>query len=232
MAVVAQNTAKPSIEQRLARIERLMGSRALVDMSQQLQSLRNEVRVLRGQLEEQAHLISRLNRQQRQLYSDLDERTKVLEESGVAAVADPVQPATGAVSAASGDGDAAIAEQRSYQAAFDLLKEGRYEDASSSFSAFLSEYPGGRYADNAQYWLAESYYVSRKFPESLREFRTLVDSYPSSSKLSGAKLKIGFIHHELGEIAEAKRVLNAVIEEYPRTTVERLARDRLDQLGG
>ena len=231
MAVVAQNTAKPSVDQRLARIERLMGSRALVDMSQQLQSLRNEVRALRGQLEEQAHLISRLNRQQRQLYSDLDERTKVLEESGVADTGDPVQTAAVSDSPAPNGGDA-IAEQRAYQTAFDLLKEGRYEEASSSFSAFLSEYPQGRYADNAQYWLAESYYVSRKFSESLREFRTLVERYPSSSKLSGSKLKIGFIHHELGEITQAKRALNAVIEEYPRTTVERLARDRLAQIGG
>ena len=166
---------------------------------------------------------------------------------GVAAVAPPGGPAPtpapsslpGAAEPAARDaeesappGAGSLEEQTAYQEAFTLLKEGRYEKAADSFQTFLTAYPASRYADNAQYWLGEAYYVTRDFPRSMQEFQKLVQSYPESPKLPGAQLKIGFIHHELGQLPEARKVLGEVIERYPSSTAARLARDRLKRLPG
>ena len=43
--------------------------------------------------------------------------------------------------------------------------EQRYEPAAMAFQQFLVTYPDSELADNAQYWLAESHYVTQKFEE-------------------------------------------------------------------
>lgn len=121
-------------------------------------------------------------------------------------------------------------EQRAYQAAFDLLKAGRYEQASQAFSEFLVEYPNGEYSDNAQYWLAEAYYVNRKFEPALQHFETLVATHPNSQKLTHALLKIGYIHDEQGRREDAQRVLNELITRFPQSTAAGLARKRLQRI--
>jgi tol-pal system protein YbgF len=121
-------------------------------------------------------------------------------------------------------------EQRAYQAAFDLLKAGRYEQATQSFTAFLQEFPNGEYSDNAQYWLAEAYYVERKFEPALKQFENLVATHPESQKLTHALLKIGYINDELGRRAEAERVLNDLITRFPQSTAAGLARKRLQRI--
>ncbi len=121
-------------------------------------------------------------------------------------------------------------EQRAYQASFDLLKAGRYEPATQAFAEFLRQYPSGQFADNAKYWLAEAYYVTRRFEPALRQFEVLVAEHPDSQKLTHALLKIGYIRAELGQREEAERVLNDLIQRFPESTAAGLARKRLQRI--
>ena len=125
-----------------------------------------------------------------------------------------------------------FAEQQAYQSAFDLLKSGRYEDAAVAFQKFLNEYPGGSYADNAQYWLGETHYIKREYKLALQEFGRLVSDYPGSQKLAGSLLKIGYTHDELGNKAEAERVLDDLVTRYPQSAAAGLARKRLLRIRG
>ena len=61
----------------------------------------------------------------------------------------------------------AQAEKAAYDQAFQALKELRYADAAEDFQSFLDQYPNSEYADNAQYWLGESYYVTRNYDIAL-----------------------------------------------------------------
>ena len=160
----------------------------------------------------------------------------------VAAVPAPVQPAPAAAGASTVTATAPspasptppmvdpVEEQRAYQASFDLLKAGRYEPATKAFAEFLRQYPGGQFADNAKYWLAEAYYVTRQFEPSLKQFELLVAEHPDSQKLTHALLKIGYIHAELGQREEAERVLNDLIQRFPESTAAGLARKRLQRI--
>ncbi len=128
--------------------------------------------------------------------------------------------------------DAEIAERDAYQSAFKLLKNARYDQAAESFRAFLGRYPSGRYADNAQYWLGETFYGMRRYGDAAREFETLLGRYPDSQKRPHAMLKLGYSQAELGDAGGARATLRALVERYPDSTAAGLARKRLDRLGG
>ena len=84
--------ADASTEARLARIERQLESRGLIDMFNQLEQLQRDVQQLRGELEVQTHQSGDLQRRQREQYLDIDRRLQQLETGGAPAAALP--PAT------------------------------------------------------------------------------------------------------------------------------------------
>jgi len=118
-------------------------------------------------------------------------------------------------------------EQRAYDAAFADLRATRYADAAEGFASFLEQWPDSAYAPNAQYWMAETYYVTRDFQTALDYFNELLARYPGSSKQGDALLKIGFSHFELQQWNEARAALEQVRSDFPETTLSRLAEGRL-----
>ena len=240
-----------ALDERLKRIERLLGTESLLKLFDEVESLGTEVRELRGQLEEQSHAINQLKQGQRELYLDVDQRLQRIESAPPAEAASPLPPTT-ATPVASTEAGASqpapapapattpsdpapsppagvdpFAEQQAYQGAFDLLKSARYEDAAAAFTQFIAEYPAGSHADDAQYWLGETHYITRRFEPALQEFQRLVSTYPNSRKLTHALLKIGYAHDELGNKAEAEKVLGDLIARYPQSAAAGLARQRL-----
>lgn len=121
-------------------------------------------------------------------------------------------------------------EQQAYDAAFAALREGRYAESARRFSSFLEQFPNGDLADNATYWLGESYYVTQNYRIALDTFRALLAQFPDSAKAPDAALKVGYCHYELREWTEAERQLNDVMARYPNTVVARLAQSRMNAL--
>jgi tol-pal system protein YbgF len=119
------------------------------------------------------------------------------------------------------------AEKESYDRAFQSLKELKYADAAQQFQSFLGVYPASDYADNAQYWLGESYYVTRNYEIALDAFKDLLAKYPDSPKVPDGLLKIGYTHYELKQWDQARAALEQVEQQYPGTTLARLAGSRL-----
>jgi tol-pal system protein YbgF len=121
-------------------------------------------------------------------------------------------------------------EQDAYRRAFELLKERDYDAAKQEFAAMLVRYPEGQYADNGVYWLGEIGYVTKDYPAALTHFNRLVSDYPGSPKLPAAMLKLGYIHYDQQDLAQARNMLEAVTERFPDTTEGRLAQGRLEQM--
>jgi tol-pal system protein YbgF len=119
------------------------------------------------------------------------------------------------------------AEKELYDRAFQSLKDLKYADAAEQFLDFLEKYPNSDYADNAQYWLGESYYVTRNYDIALEAFQGLRANYPDSPKIADGLLKIGYTHYELKQWDQARAALSQVQEQYPDTTLARLAGSRL-----
>lgn len=241
------------LDERLKRLERLFDSGALFKLVEEMDSLATEVRELRGQAEALSHRIEQMEERQRQLYLDADQRLQRIESAAPAQAAGsspqsgtlPAAPATPTQTATPGQIPAAtapaaqtpdatgvdpFAEQQAYQSAFDLLKSGRYDEAALAFQKFIAEFPTGSYADNAQYWLGETFYITRRFEQAVQEFERLVSTHPTSQKLTHALLKIGYSHDELGNLEEAERVLSELIEHHPQSAAAGLARKRLTSI--
>jgi tol-pal system protein YbgF len=203
------------VDGRLLRIERILSNQSLLEQSQKVESLSTDVRALRGQLEQLQHQIETNRTQQRELYADIDRRMQALETRAAAV---PV--------AAASDAD----DNAAYKKAFDLMKEGKYAEAGTAFTAFLAAYPQSSMRDNAQYWLGESRYVGKDFNGALREFRTLVDKYPESGKLQDAWLKIGYCQYELKNWKDARDALKRAVDLGADTQAGKYAQERLKKM--
>ena len=222
----------------------------------QVQEMQDEVRTLRGMLEEQARELENLKRRQRDQYLDLDQRISASGAGqpaaagitgGYVAQADPqvtppadvpeVREPVVSPSQTTGIGQPDVqsqammaspeAEKAAYDRAFQALKELRYADAAEEFQSFLERYPDSDYSDNAQYWLGESYYVTRNYDIALTAFQDLLDNFPDSPKAPDALLKIGYTHYELEQWDSARAALTQVQENFPDSTLSRLAENRL-----
>jgi tol-pal system protein YbgF len=119
------------------------------------------------------------------------------------------------------------ASDNAYRDAFSLLKAGQYDESIAAFSGFLNRFPNSQYADNAQYWLAETYYVKRDYESALIEYQKLIELYPASKKQSHAMLKIGYSYYELGQYDQARAVLEDLRNRYAGSTAARLAEERI-----
>jgi len=238
-----------SLEQRLSRLERLSGSQKLVEIFLQIKRMQQEMDALRGELEILSHNMEGIKRRQKDLYVDLDQRILVIELAAKAsALPEESALATGEVSSASPEQQAiasitagqmpstavkplsSVQQQEQYEQAFNLLKEGLYEQSIEKFQAFLKVAPTGDYSDNAQYWLGEARYVLQDYQGAIIEFTRVVENFPSSPKIPDAHLKIGFSYQELQADDKANEVLQGVIDHYPDTTAARLASRRMQQM--
>ena len=252
--VLAISVSVPAIAQ-------MDDKQAMMDLVIQVQQLQDEVRMLRGMLEDQGIQLENLSNRQRDQYLDLDQRITGSRgaSSGPVLSNNPVTtsgtvPAAGPLPATREDAPAlrpaldtpssvtAIAtpdteardlpaspeaEKAAYDQGFQSLKDLKYADAATQFSAFVRQYPNSEYADNAQYWLGESYYVTRNYDIALEAFQALLNNYPDSPKVPDGLLKIGYTHYELKQWDQARAALVQVQKQYPDTTLARLAGSRL-----
>ncbi|MEZ5561596.1 MAG: tol-pal system protein YbgF [Gammaproteobacteria bacterium] len=223
------------LDSRLTRVERVVDSEGLVNILKQIEQLQSDSQALRGQVETLQFQLEQASSAQKQQYQDADRRLQAIEKS--------VSERSGA----QGEGTSVLdgkelkagqlpvpggSDRANYQAAFELLKQGRHKEANAALRQFMVAFPESSLLDNAQYWLAETDYVRQRYEKALAEFTVVVDKYPQSRKIPDALLKIGYCNYELKRYSAARKSLQAVVASYPETTAARLAGQRLESMRG
>jgi len=117
-----------------------------------------------------------------------------------------------------------------YGRAFDALKASNYPDAISGMSGFVAQFPTHPLADNAQYWLGQTYYVTRDYAKAIDAFAAVGSRSPDSSKAPDALLKKGLSELSLGRNDAARASFNEVLRRYPQNDAARTAREQLARL--
>jgi tol-pal system protein YbgF len=248
--------ADAATDARLDSIERKLDSRGLLEMLNRVEQMQRDIQQLRGEIEVQTHTLENIQRRSREQYLDIDRRLQQLEtgqagtppmdavEESAAQMPTVVPPATQAPPDMTGmpapetqrPPQQTVApveqagERAEYEQALAILREGRYDEATQAFNRFLASYPGSGYADNANYWLGETYYVTRDFDRALTTFTQLTETYPNSPKAPDSYLKTGYIYYEQQNWPDARQALDTVVSGYPGTTAARLAADRLQRM--
>ncbi|MEE9424024.1 MAG: tol-pal system protein YbgF [Methylococcales bacterium] len=246
LAVIVTSSHADSDDERLDRLEQRLSSKAFMNMWQSVDQLRNEMRDLRGEIEQQTFEMQKIQQQQKQHYIDLDQRLQTIEKAAAVrstinqdkldttnqqfndSVESP-QPDQSLLSSVPTNADAEIISA-DYDKALQTLREGRYAESAQLFKQIVTRYPNSDFADNAQYWLAETKYINRNFDAATAIFQQLINNYPASSKVPDALLKIAFIKFELDDINQGKQQLNALIERYPQSSAAQLAQQRLNKI--
>ncbi len=119
---------------------------------------------------------------------------------------------------------------KAYDAAYQAFKDKKYKEAREKFEAFIKDYPKNDLTDNAQFWIAETYYAEKFYEDAILAYESLLKKYPDSKKTSGALLKQAFAFIEIGDAKTGKIILNRVIERYPASKDAELAAKKLAEL--
>ncbi|MCU0734172.1 MAG: tol-pal system protein YbgF [Methylotetracoccus sp.] len=246
-----------TLENRVQRLEKKFSGQAMAKMVGDVEKLQSEVLKLRGEVEKAQNELERLRKQHKEDYGNVDQRlqqvitNQSVMQAQLQAAAPPAPPAP-AVPVEGGEQAAAPVTDNAaqsplpaaapvesapppprevaYQKAFTTLKDGKYSDAIKEFKSFMAAYPNGEFSDNAQYWLAEAYYVTKDYGAARIAFEQVVKAFPQSAKVADAMLKVGFIDYDRGQYAEARTALADVVKRYPGSSAAKLAEKRLERM--
>lgn len=117
-----------------------------------------------------------------------------------------------------------------YSYAKKLFDQGDLENARIQFENFISKYPNSQNADNARFWIADSYYAEKWYEKAILEYQKVLENYPNSNKNASARLKQGYAFAALGEKANARLILKELITRYPNSQEAKYAEAKLKNL--
>lgn len=211
----------------------------------EMDKLRSEIQDLRGDVEENTHLIRKtverdtterdllrsevkdlksriaaLDGQIKQLHKYLDlEPTEKKEE---AKERPPHQPPTPEKPVSQ--------EKKDYESIRALFKKGNYEEAIAGFREFLEKYPDSDLADNAQFWIGESYIALQDFEQAILAYQKVINNYPQGNKVPNAMLRQAVAFYKIEDKISAKVRLKNVIEKYPESREAKIAKEKLQKM--
>ncbi len=111
---------------------------------------------------------------------------------------------------------AAIADD--YRNALMLYGKSRYAEARAAFQKVFDADPSGDLADNALYWMGETYYAAGDYITAMRYYERVTKEYGETNKAPDAMFKTGLAFEKRGDLAMARKSLEECIRRYPYST--------------
>ena len=122
---------------------------------------------------------------------------------------------------------AVLSEQQLYQMAYDSVINSNFERSIAEFDQYLSIYDGGRFVTNAHYWKGQAYLYLNRYSEAKDSYEIILNQHADSAKLPDAMYGLSSAYQGLGNILQAKQLLNDIKRRFPNTGVANLADTRL-----
>ena len=120
--------------------------------------------------------------------------------------------------------------QDEYKQALRALNEQQYDKAIQQFRNFARKYPNSDMADDAQYWIGESYFNQKDYNRAILEFNDVL-KYRRGDKVPAALLRQAQAFLEIGDRTDARLILQKLVNDHPNSEQAKEARDRLQALG-
>lgn len=190
--------------------------RSLLDLQNQIETLRSEMSKLRGLNEQLTRDVADIQRNQKDLAQGMDDRLRQFEPSKINVDGREflVQPM----------------EKRDYEAALAIFRKGDFSASQAVFLEFLKRYPHSGYSLSALFWLANSQYATRDYKEAMTNFRALVAKGADHLRAPEAVLSIANCQIELKDTRGARKTLEDLIKAYPNSEAAVAAKERLARL--
>jgi len=219
--------ARKQIQQLEARVVLLEESKkeqtkSLFNLQEEIVLLHTETRKLRGGNEELAHGLEDAEKRAKDFYVDLDTRIRHLDVTMATAqviaeveeivVEEPYDPAK---------------ENRAFEAAYLLLGEEKYVEATTSFQEFIDQYPDSVHITNAKFWLGNAQFGTSDYEGALTTFKEVLDSSPSDTRAADTLFNIAGCQQGLDQIDDAVKTLEQLISQYPKSKAAKKAKKLL-----
>lgn len=190
--------------------------KSLLDLNAQIETLRAENAKLRGQDEQVARDVAELQRHVKDMQQGVDDRMRRFEPQKVSV-----------------DGkefNADPDEKRQYDEAMGVFRRGDFPAAAAALSTFQRRYPQSGYNESVLFWLGNAYYGKRDYKDAISTFRTLVNTSPDGARAPEALLSIANCQVELKDPKGARRTIDELIKNYPKSEAAQAGRERLASL--
>lgn len=203
--------------------------RGMLDLQQQIQSLREDLARSRGQEEQLTRDIGELKRAQAAQQLAQDERLRKL-EAGEAARAPGTDASAGTAPPPLTNDNAAAGDKQDYDAALAVFRAGDFKAAQTQFAGFIKRYPRSNLAPSALFWLGNAQYATRDYKEAITNFRSLLTASPQHQRAPEAMLSIANCQIELKDTRAARATLESLVKTYPQSEAAQAGRERLARL--
>lgn len=243
-----------ALNRRVAKIEEAMDTKISTirtnqgDVRVEIDQMRGEMQKLQGRLEDNERIVKR------SVERDLGEqdilKKKVMDlETTVRAHQDYLgietggqrPPQTGMVPMERQPGQVAAVpsvpvepakpkDVELYDDSLALYRNGKYEDAILGFKDFLKNYPKSDLADNAQFWIGESYFSLKQYEQAILAYNDVIKRYPKGNKIPNALLRQSLAFIEINDKTSARLLLRKIIKEYPNSSEAKIASKKMESL--
>lgn len=183
----------------------------------QMQVLKDEVKMLRGKVDELSYQLQQIKQLQMDDYLDLDRRLSAINSTKT-----DIMPATQNSILKLPDtqlttSSPELIEQEKivtpedieadYLASSKLLKDRDFDGAIAAFKAHILNFPQSPYLANAHYWLGEIFEFKGESKLATESFEVIINNYSDHNKAMDARYKLGKLYHKQGETKQAVAML-------------------------
>ena len=164
----------------------------------------------------------------------MNDRITRLESGGQAPP--PVQPSTVQPSPAGAarTGGAPVLHSAqiadTYRNGIVLYGKNRFPEAHAAFQQVFDADPSGELADNALFWIGETYYSAGDFNNASRYYKRVSDEYGDQNKAPDAMYKLALTYEKTGDLALARTTLQQVMARYPYSAPAAAAKSELNRI--
>jgi tol-pal system protein YbgF len=111
-----------------------------------------------------------------------------------------------------------------------LYGKNRWAEARGVFQQVFDAEPSGELADNALYWIGETYFAAADYPTAMRYYGRVVKDYANENKAPDALLKMGLAYVKTGDLAMARKTFEETMRKYPYATAAASAKAELGRI--
>jgi len=117
-----------------------------------------------------------------------------------------------------------------YRNALMLYGRGKFEDARRTFQLVFDQDPSGELADNALYWIGETYFAAGNYAEASKYYKRVTVEFSEQNKAPDALFKIALAFAKASDLGMAKQTLEEVIRRYPYSSAAASAKLELKRI--
>jgi tol-pal system protein YbgF len=208
----------------------------------QIDELREEVRGLAGRIDEMEHALRQKNGSPESGDRPREDKVARLEDASsqhaqrLARIEDhlKLEPAAGPARPDSKIKPEALAkvpsEDELYSRAKQAFDQGNSGLSRKTFEELIQRYPNSANADNAQFWIGETFFREKSFEKAILEYQKVIEKYPKGNKVPAALLKQGHAFLALGDKVNSRLIFEELVRKFPQTSEAKAASDKLKEL--